>query len=289
MKKRPNNRTKPKVRLAKVLALQEEEIARITAKPSLPPVGLEYELDDATLIDVTYRAWIDYKDHGRNDPTQVVAGTSSSLSFSVDFGGVIQGGVLHVVTVFRYRTADGETGSLSRDKDTWSILGENPAKTVVKSYLGEIELQVIAYLESEKTFCQFYKKDEKNEGLPRYSRTDDGGFGIMQLTNSPVPTPRQIWDWKQNIDGGKKHYAEAQRVVRQHYKNERQDHPEMRDLTVDEYKLAFYQHYNSGTFYFGWDKEKKDWIKNAPNNYGDLCFKFEKLVRNGNLPPGWND
>lgn len=36
---------------------------------------------------------------------------------------------------------------------------------------------------------------------PIENSTGDGGFGVMQLTD-PIPTYREIWHWKENIDAG---------------------------------------------------------------------------------------
>lgn len=271
------------LRLVGPLSAPDDVIARITVEPRLLPIDLEYELSDATLNGkLTYEAQIQYSEHGRNDKTPIVAGSSNSLSFTIDFGYIVQGGTLQVDLHVPYRQPDGTTGILQRN-DTWSIRGENPTRADVKSRLGEIELQVIAYKESR--FHQFVPQGNR-QGLPVFGFSEHGGgFGIMQL--DPPKTARQIWDWKQNVDAGKALYATKQREVVQHFKNERQSHPEAPDLSSEQYKIALYQYYN-GHFYWVWNSTKRVWEKESGiNDYGEDCLRVEKQVQAGTPPQDW--
>jgi hypothetical protein len=92
-------------------------------------------------------------------------------------------------------------------------------KAQIKAYLGNPEadktaptirievgyekfFMVIGYLETR--YRHFYPSifgSPKDAVYPRENSGGDGGFGVMQFTN-PVPKYKQIWHYKQNIDGG---------------------------------------------------------------------------------------
>jgi hypothetical protein len=142
---------------------------------------------------------------------------------------------------------------------------------------------VVAYKESR--FRQF-----GDDGLPVFGPPN--GFGIMQLDNSPAPTAREIWDWKQNVGSGVAKFQAGFGVVKQHYSNTIHAHPELRPLTDREIKIAAYQFYNSGSQDYYWvvDHQENDWQKN-PNPtftaYGDDAIRIEDMVSAGSPPLDW--
>ena len=238
---------------------------------------------------VSWSAFIDYTDHGRNDTSATLTGTSAVWSpIPIDFAGIVQGGTIHFhVQADIKNSTTGATDTRKLD-GTNAIRGQNPTKDTVKSRLGDIALQVIAYIESIFTFNQF-----DGSGLPLFGAPN--GFGVMQLDNSPTPTAREIWDWQQNVDGGKGKYSDGQTVVRQHYKNLRTAHPTLPDLTDAELHLADYAAYNAGTgsqdrFYWQPNAAFNGWIKNtntAFTQYADKAIGIEQNVAAGSPPAGW--
>ena len=234
---------------------------------------------------LTWSAWITYSDHSRNDQSPIFSGHSDVWSpITIDFQGICMGNVIHMSVKAVVR--DVATGA--KDNISWdghnSILGQNPSVSDVKSRLGNIKTQVIAYKESSPKWKQFGA-----DGLPVVDVML--GFGIMQLTNSPKPTPTEIWNWKDNVDAGIKKYNDGITVVQNHYNNLRTSHPTLPALSAADLQKAYYQYYNSGNnFYWLPNSANDGWIKN-PNSqfyvYGDDAVDIESRVNAGNPPAGW--
>jgi hypothetical protein len=271
-------------------AIQEKGIVWITTEPRISPIPIKYNLTGTSQNgDIKYEAWVSYNDHGRNEynghrvddpnhPNAPLRGSSPTLSFAVDFGKIVQGGTLNIVVTVHTINSNGETGTLT-DTKTMDVRGTNPSKAEVKAELGDLELQVMAFLESNQTFEHF-----DNQKLPLFGPPH--GFGIMQLDNPP-PTVRELWDWKANIAAGRALFILKQEAVKQHFEEEQQKHPEAPPLTEEQMKLAFYQAYNGG-YYWQWNNTDKKWEKYGNYPHADRCLKFEKLVKAGTPPDGWN-
>jgi len=237
----------------------------------------------------TWTATITYSDHGRSD-SQVISGTSSVWSpILIDFQGQVQGGTIHMNVSAKVR----DIGTGAEDNLNWSgsstILGQNPPPSAVKSRLGPLDCQIVAYKESSPKWCQF-----DATGLPSYGNdpTPPGGFGIMQLTVFPTPTARQIWDWTQNVDAGVAKYQAGKATINQHYANIASSSPGIQPLLPDQLKLAYYQYYNTGNKGFYWipSTDGKSFVKNpnsAYTSYGDNAVAIEAQIGQGIFPAGW--
>jgi hypothetical protein len=183
----------------------------------LSPLQPGWVLDQA----LDWSGWITYNDHGRNDQSPIFQGKSDNWSpIPIDFQGICMGGVIHMSV--RATVRDTITGAI--DNIHWdghsTIIGRNPNKQDVKNRLSDIKTQVIGYKESSPKWAQF-----GSDGLPVVDAKL--GFGIMQLTNSPIPSTSQIWNWKDNVDAGKKKYQDGIVVVQNHYNNLRTAHPQL--------------------------------------------------------------
>jgi hypothetical protein len=256
-----------------------EPISWITTEPRIPPIQFDVTLPDCTLNgNLNYSAHISYAENGRNDVSDTFHGTIPSLSLTIDFGDVVRGGTLQINLEVPVITPDGKAQTLTYTYVS-GIRGTNPSKADVKSALGDIEFKVIAYKESKPKFKQF---DER--GLPIFGPPH--GFGIMQLDNPPA-SARQLWDWRQNIEGGKSLFRIKEKELRQYFKNVRKVHPEAPELTADQFRLAYYQYYNGGV-YWGWNDKSKRWEKVGITKYGDNALRIENLVKSGTPPPGWD-
>jgi len=173
-----------------------------------------------------------------------------------------------------------------------STLSTPPWIAEIKFRLPHIAHQVIAYKESR--FLQFHKKN-----LPLVNQKKRPvGFGVMQLTRDPLPSARELWDWKQSVHAGVSKYEPGKGVVRKHYKNMRESHPKLPELTADQLKIASYQYYNAGNhFYWVPDDTETKWVKNPITDsagkhpytdYGDDVVRVEKLVVKGTPPADWD-
>ncbi len=254
----------------------------ITVKPSLGPIYQKRQWNGKKPVG-PYKfssAAITYKEHGRNDSTEVISGSFPSKDNFVeclfDFKGVIQGGTLNVKGTIELVNDGSNVPFVSQEDMDIEINGTNPTKQDIRTLLNELPLQVIAYKESR--FRQF-----DHRGMPLFGPPN--GFGIMML--DPPGTASQIWNWRENVAEGISRYQEKIRQVDQHYKNVYAAHPEAPKLTEDQLKLAIYQRYNSG-YYWVWNDQARVWEKSGTNSaYGDDAVRIEELVSSGKPPNDW--
>jgi len=255
-------------------------VARITAEPRLPVMNVQWawSYPEYTIISVNHKAYIVYEEHGRNDQSRLLQFTNNTLLSVLDFGGDVQGGVLVCRCSINWlRTSDGATGTTAEGEQQFGILGDNPSKASIRALLPDSMLQVLAYKESR--FRQF-----DNASLPLFGPPN--GFGVMQL-GTPRPTSRQVWHWKENIQGGLALYSRKKNEVNLHFKNIYAEYPEAPKLTDEQLKLALYQYYNGG-WYWDWDVTQRKWIKTGATAYGDDALRIEKMVASGAPPSDWN-
>lgn len=246
-----------------------------------PPAGSQ-------IINCNMSAYIEYTLFGFSCKTKTVswsgAGQGDAVTGVFNFGADVLGGDL-VCSITNVDWHDPTDGKIKRANDKtlrWSVLGTNPSKRDIKAALGNTQLQVVAFLES--TFRQFGP-----DGLPLRgpSSLSTGGFGVMQL-DSPRPSCRQLFNWKDNIQAGVVLYNQKKATVARHFENERKGHPERRALTDDELRRALYAYYNSGFYYYEWSDDEKEWVPGSLTAYADGAMKLEEAVLAGNPPSGWD-
>jgi hypothetical protein len=158
----------------------------------------------------------------------------------VDLGDVV-GGTLTVTVV-----AEKETF-----KRSVYIRAKNPSETQVKNLLTTIE-NVKGFeklLAQESKFKNFINAD--NEPVVAF----DGGYGLTQMT-TPAPTFVQVWNWKENIQGGASLYKSKQ-VTAKNYLSK--DH---RTYTDEQLKLETWSRWNGGAYHV-WDEAKRVWTRNT--------------------------
>jgi len=255
-------------------------IARITAQPALPRIRVVWEWNNPgfEIVQVHHRAVIQYSEHGRNDSGSQLQFSNRSLVSELDFGTDVQGGTLSCYCSIAWRrTSDGATGQTGEAIQQFGVLADNPTRVDIRAALGSVELQVIAYKESR--FRQF-----DNASLPLFGPPN--GFGIMQI-DTPRPTARQIWDWRENIAAGAALFTQKKAEITRHFKNIYDSDPSIPKLTAEEARLALYQYYNGG-WYWEWDGAAKAWKKVGTTSYGDDALRIEKLVAAGTPPGDWN-
>jgi hypothetical protein len=258
-------------------AIPPKIIARISTAPQLPVINVQWywQSPGYSIVSVNHRAFILYAEHGRNDQSQQLRFTNNNLTSVLNFGGEVMGGALDCYCSVNWRrTSDGATGTTPEGSQFFGILADSPSKPDVRAAVGDLALQVIAYKEAR--FRQF-----DNASLPLWGPPN--GFGIMQL-DTPRPTSRQIWDWRDNIAGGKGLYTHKQSEVQQHYDNEYKKYPKAPKLTPEQLRLALYQYYNGG-WYWVWDVTAKKW--QGTGVYGDDAMSIQKAVAAGHPPSDW--
>jgi hypothetical protein len=252
--------------------------------PSRPINGT---ITDGTVVIAPHvEVYVEYTDVGRNDRTDTLAIDGEIIDPThwrvvIDFGDRVQGGTLYVNLRVVAVNPNGQEVELVAS-DSSVVTGINPTKAEVKARLAELRFQVLAYKESR--FQQF-----NAQGMPKANKVSKD-FGIMQLHQTTnTPTARQIWDWKQNVDAGVALFRSKEPIVRQHFKNIRDEYPDAPELTADQLKLAYYQYYNGG-FYWKWNNVAKAWQKMsaAATKYADDCLRVENLVRAGTPPADWD-
>lgn len=260
-----------------LLVVPDQVIARITPEPRLPPINLALRLNPGYSLngDITYTAFIDYTEHERNDRSHTVNGRSASLTFEINFGSIVQGGTFHIDLRAPWRHTSGATG-VQQLTGVSSVRGLNPPKADIRSRLGDVALQVTAYRESR--FRQFGADELPLFGPPH-------GFGVMQL-DTPAPTARQVWDWKDNVDAGAALFRQKQNEARTYPARVRQQYPDATDFDAAQLKLETYQRYNGGG-YWTWNDVDKRWDRKQTNGYADESMRIETLVNAGTPPGDW--
>lgn len=288
-------------------------ILYITPEPQMPELKIDVMLPYGVFLngELTYEAKVTYRDHGRNDESETITGTSEKLSFEIDFGEEIQGGKLSCRVNIPVKSSDKGEYALQKHY-VCEIRGINPDFLTIRKALeelereGEIMLQVLGYIES--TFAQFKDKtntplkEKETFGLPIFKTIH--GFGIMQL--DPPSSKKQIWDWRENIRGGKERLDAKRREAAESYG--KLPAVAIEKLTDEMRKADLYQRYNTGRFW-RWcsDAEPPQWknlinrgSKNKSsckeqekltgedfNHHARKCMSIEAQVRKGEPVPRW--
>lgn len=145
---------------------------------------------------------------------------------------------------------------------TVSAGGASASATVRITGANPTEADVVAYLQTkpdsggfdriinhETKFKHFGMNDEPKKSF-------DNGYGMSQLTN-PVPTFEQVWNWKQNIDGGLLLFAEKHSAAKIFLGQSG------RPFTDAQLRFESVCRWNGGA-YHRWDAVASKWIR-QPN------------------------
>lgn len=176
----------------------------IAATCTMP--ALRAKLQPASLPeDVEYNLEISYNRNGRNDCELYNRKMLASAEWNVNskMGGDFRGG--RAILTYKYN-------GLSKNM-TFYIRANNPAKSTAVAYINNRTNlwypQYVAIHESNSSSSAVMKQFNETgtfhsgDADIRYTpnASNDGGFGIFQLTN-PVPTAQQLWSWHANCDEG---------------------------------------------------------------------------------------
>lgn len=207
----------------------------------------------------------------RDGWTRAAHTDSPELALSSAFWGDTFGGGIGSLSA-QVQFTDDTTSTLSLPL---TIRAENPASEQVQAYLGNLKYQILGYLESK--FYNF------TGGIPLLNCGDyecassDGGFGLMQITlcegaagtlssiaskpdyfGSGIPSYRQIWDWKANVDVGISCFQ--QKLANQ---------CSYLGVGTNEYYFCGYSAYNGSNF------------------YGNLATQVYQETQQGRFRAGW--
>lgn len=144
------------------------------------------------------------------------------------------------------------------------IKGSTPSAAEVKQYLSTKSdgAGFDKIVEHESKFKHF---NQSNEPVKSF----DNGYGMCQLT-TPTPTFEQVWNWKLNIDGGLKLFAQKRTAAITYLSQSG------RTYTADQLKYEAVCRWNGGS-YHEWDAKTGSWVR--PSNI--LCD-----TQTGNI--GWD-
>jgi hypothetical protein len=144
----------------------------------------------------------------------------------------------------------GVSHALSKGSTTISVKlkGTNPSAA-----------EVNAYLATKSDSAGFEKIIEHEANCKHFNaasepiKSFDGGYGMCQLTN-PTPTFEQVWNWKQNIDGGLKLFAQKRTSAIAYLTQSG------RSYTGDQLKYEAVCRWNGGA-YHEWDAKGGAWVR----------------------------
>ena len=309
-----------------------EDVATISAAPAMPELRISLN-GGRSDTPVEWRLKVDYKEGNRQDTFYVPEWNPSpgeaeeedenapriqrigNQTWAVDFRGEFVGGTATVYARF----CDGQTA-----RKTFRIWGYNPPRATVRNQLVSLRHRIAAYVESH--FQQFRPDNRQFGGFLRTPETvlratTDNGFGIMQLTNTPLPTVRQLWNWRANVAAGEAKLT-GNAADAEHYNNQvRQgldwdgrtggeppnegvafpDAPEFTDAEMD---LEVWARYCAGYRYHDWDPGNANpemgpvrpaqWVRRCVTSTNSSCHRADVRaeIRNniaaGAYPPEWD-
>jgi hypothetical protein len=220
-------------------------------------------------------------------------------AWNIDFRNTFCGGTLTVSVTASI------AGNELRDSVTVYIRGRNPNKETVKEALldeeSNIILQAVSFKES--TFRQF------TDGVPLYGAP--GGYGLMQIDVPPNyfwvrpqghPSNgelrewqnRLMWNWRYNIDQGRRTFQERLAMSREHVRDAREKYPRelVRNLSQEEHERQAASLYNAYHHYYMWNVDAQEWeayssTDNPGKDYADAVMQVKWDVMAGTPPAGW--
>ena len=274
----------------KDVEILEGDIAAITEEPKMPALRARL-IGGSPDFNVEWRLTTRYQTPGnlpdispRNDVCEfpesgpkVLAGDKPWV-IANDWGDQFCGGD----ATLSYKVADKPARTLQ-----FEIQGENPeAQSTVRNFLGRLRVQLIAHQESRfqqfQTLSGFVSSYEV--GPFSVLRSVDEGYGLGQLTNTPIPSSQELWNWKLNalaiidraITALNDTLAYRNQVVNglpwdgqtggtPETPAEGVAAPDASPFTFDQIDMEVWARYNGGFRYHNWDPEEGQWVE-RPNN-----------------------
>ena len=295
-----------------------DDVATISATPEMPTLEATYIGSGSPPVwrlEVYYEGGI-RGDNSEHFPIETVSGTrkytdTPSISWQVDWGGHICGGVATL-----YCKRDGRENTFK-----FRVLGYNALQKIVRERLGNLRSQLICWQESR--FQQFTAQTafwlSWNTKPETVNRAKDNGFGLMQITGCEPVTNAILWDWRENINAGKRFicscaenagiYVYQVRTGANWTKetggepeNQGTAYPDATAFTEEQLNMEVWSRYNSNKRYYDWKpattnpNNPGEWIqrtKETPNrtgtDYANTIHGYAVKISNGEYPPLWGE
>jgi len=195
--------------------------------------------------------------------------------------------------VFVKVTAKNSTGKVIcfKQQNCGTILGRNPTPYNMQNSVNSNEFKAIIIQESplqfneidlDKKYSNFpetlYGWKYNKRGFPCYGVPN--GYGLAQIDNPP-PTEMDLWNWKSNVDGGK-------RILQVHKNNVLVDFKKWKVPSNSQdwnkyFLINSFHHYNTNKSYYSYDNIKGKWKTNPHltddqknNHYGEKVYNIYK-------------
>lgn len=209
----------------------------------------------------------------------------------------------------------GGTATAVTPADAHVVWGTNAPKPDVHAEIGTDTNRLVVF-HRESRFTQF-ATDPAGIGSPVLGPhtvlcSFDHGYGLGQLTTSPVPEPVELWDWRANVasslarlDGFRDDALAYVEQVRTGAPwddatgrgppwppDEGVARPEAPDLTTDQLDLEMWARYNSGRRYHDYAPATQSWVRQPLDNpalteYAPQLLTMRQQVDAGDHPRGW--
>ncbi|MET0384608.1 MAG: hypothetical protein ABW321_01555 [Polyangiales bacterium] len=171
-----------------------------------------------------------------------VSGTATSPGNEWDASAAIAdiGGTLSVTV-----TAAGQSATIAV-----LIRGTNPTEALVTNYLAE-KAESAGFDKILKQESRFRHFNAQGEPIKSF----DNGYGMCQLT-TPVPSFKQVWSWKRNIDGGLQLFAQKRNAAIAYLGQSG------RSYTPDQLRRETVCRWNGGSYHV-WEGNPAAWVRNG--------------------------
>jgi len=238
-------------------------VIKISVKPEIP--GLKYKFVIGDSFEKGHLFF--YKDapSGYDDNLMTInTKWINESSVTLDFTTNICGGCCSNITVFLKK--DEDVILTKSFTNRFYVVGDSLSKSVLNNYIDTLScsnylkkiIKVVAVQESGGTHFWSGKTDTGTASHVRYPKlagNKDGGYGVMQLTDSKLVTAETIWNWQKNIDA-------AMGTISNRYDRAKaylNTHPDK--VTDDMIRLEVYERYNGGlnSHYYYWSSTASKW------------------------------
>ena len=214
----------PKVVLAFTPPGPEYAISEMAEMPSINvAAALEnVTVKPGTTLEFVWTARLDFHGHGcphamgRSTSHTAIHAKTSTGNWTIPFSQV-RGGTL---TVSVHVQIDHH--KLSATKTSLSIVGTNPTPTslLCATYPNETFKKLMRL---ESGLLQFRGHPGATSKCPLFSSDNLGGVGLCQITR-PRPSDDEVWDWKANVEAGKRFWTTKEDGAKEFVKSQQSGH-----------------------------------------------------------------
>lgn len=270
------------------ITAEENKVYNITQDAVFPAIPITATIDNLVSGDKLVRVWseqlITYKANGRNDSLKA-EGELKKQAQKQDVPIVlneIRGGKLEILCKATIDPRAGNNVTITSKTLSFTIIGTQPNKEMVRSALNHPYLSVVVYLKSQ--FVQFTK-----DGAPTFNK----GWGIYRIEN---PTSIQIWSWKENAARARADFETRKKKLAEYPAHLRTTNPtefkDLPDFTEKQLDLETLQSYGTGMYHIPKRtgvSRRWQWVKNTEDDgYAEKCLAILAEVARGKFPEGWN-